>query len=75
MAYQRVHIAFREWPFWKQPPLQSAPLCMPLRERIPFGCLTAWAKQAWNVCGGVCAKAWGENEIEKPTHQRLRVLI
>lgn len=33
------------------------------------------AQQAWKVCGGACAKAWGENEMEEPTHQRLRVHI
>lgn len=59
-------------------PLQTAPLCPPRRESIPFGRLTAWAKTRLEKFFAVVfvqkkkkKKLGFGNEMEKPTHQRL----
>lgn len=76
MAYQWVHIAFLEKVAILEAPSPTVSTIVYASDRA----YSIWlsdnvAKQAWRVCGGVCAKAWGENEMEEPTHQRLRVHI
>lgn len=76
VAYQRVHIAFLER-------VAILGASSPTLSTIVYASERAYciwpsdngAQQAWMVCGGVCAEAWGGNEMEEPTHQRVRVHI